>query len=833
MAVIGTFSSFTTARLAIYASQASLNVTGNNIANINTEGYTRQRMDLVSLYSIGAGKYKNIYNTNIGYGVISNGTTQLRDPYLDIRYRNENAKLGANSEKLDGLTQMSRILDEVGKGTGQKEGFGVIEAQFGSLFQALEDLKVNVGSPEYDDLVRTEADILTTYFNQAAKDLKDIQDIKSKQIHEYVSDINKLLTNIRDLNEQIRTQGIYGDNALELRDARNTNLDKLSEYMHINVEYSMERIDQFTEVEKLTVTLANSKDQYGNPIKLIDGIFGGQVNIRSYPIENENADPDKVREAEEKFGKYKTETDGVMTNDPEKALKKKVGEKPKVNLGADSGKIALARNLYGQYLRANGTATDNVDEAAKNGDGTPKTNPGANPEAIIEAIEKYGKYVRPDGKACEDEADAEMIDIMEPVENPDADEKAYKEVEAQYGKYMRPDGVTATEIEELADRVEDEKYLIDVAPLKDRRGRIMIDPHTDSKESELVELDDVTLFGKLQSIREMLTEEGEYASKDDIAMDPNAALKRGIPYYQKALDNLAKKLAEVFNQENQLSAETVYQLLDDKVYVGENGKLSDGSGANDAAETPFLKKTEEGAAAEYVSDDKGKLVTKERLDANKAVTEDPDATAEEKAAAEADTAACLEALRRSGSKDPLYGFYDGGVLFSNNGNNNDPSGITAANISVSASWANGSVRVLNDKRPDDYAADGKTVIEHSSRNDNIRHIISMFDTQLDYYATDVQPDAAAGLPVLSGSFREVFTSISGTLADDQQATTGKVTSYTIMTLDLENDRQSVSGVDLNEEATSMMQFSKSYSAACRLLTTIDEMLDKLINGTAL
>ena len=48
MAVIGTFGSFTAARLGIYASQASLNVTGNNIANINTKGYTRQRMDLVS-----------------------------------------------------------------------------------------------------------------------------------------------------------------------------------------------------------------------------------------------------------------------------------------------------------------------------------------------------------------------------------------------------------------------------------------------------------------------------------------------------------------------------------------------------------------------------------------------------------------------------------------------------------------------------------------------------------------------------------------------------------------------------------------------------------------
>ena len=69
MAVIGTFGQFTTARLGIYASQASLSVTGNNIANINTKGYTRQRMDLVSLYSTGQGKYANIFNTNVGYGV--------------------------------------------------------------------------------------------------------------------------------------------------------------------------------------------------------------------------------------------------------------------------------------------------------------------------------------------------------------------------------------------------------------------------------------------------------------------------------------------------------------------------------------------------------------------------------------------------------------------------------------------------------------------------------------------------------------------------------------------------------------------------------------------
>ena len=83
MAVMGTFSSFTTATLAIYASQSSLNVTGNNIANINTKGYTRQRMDLVSLYNAGEARYANAFNLNIGYGVLCQGVNQLRDPFLD------------------------------------------------------------------------------------------------------------------------------------------------------------------------------------------------------------------------------------------------------------------------------------------------------------------------------------------------------------------------------------------------------------------------------------------------------------------------------------------------------------------------------------------------------------------------------------------------------------------------------------------------------------------------------------------------------------------------------------------------------------------------------
>lgn len=746
MAVIGTFGQFTTARLAIYASQASLSVTGNNIANINTTGYTRQRMDLVSLYSTGQGKYANIFNTNVGYGVLTRGATQLRDPYLDIRYRNENAKLGASEETLDCLYQISSILDEVGKGTGDLEGYGVIEAQLGLLKKALENQNTHAGSEEYDNLVRSAANVLCTYFNKVADDLADIKEHKVNELNESISDINKLLTNIRDLNVQIRTQGIYGEKALELRDARNVALDQLSKYMHINVEYSMERIDQFTEVEKLTVTIANSKGPDGEPIKLVDGIYGGQITMPgTMPEENPNADNkaildamEKAREAAEAAGKTKEEIE--------------------------------------QAVEAARTAQELIS----------------------------GKYLMPDGVTATD-------DITKAATTPNYD----------------AEDPTAEDIN---------RYLLQVEQLVDQRGRVMKDKNEPSGKSEIVTLGDTTLCGKsddplrgdstpagtLQAIREMLTRKGEYSSPEDQALDPSCTTKRGLPYYQAALDNLAQKFAAVFNKENQLPASTVYK-NDGTNFFDADGKKLQYTDANGLLQDITLD-----MVTRVVKDKDGNEVLGDDGQPLREPLSEPLNKPEEIARA----AECLNILRQKGEKVDGYGYYQGGVLFSNRGDNDDPTGITAANISVSDSWDNHSVRILNTKEKSKVSAETGEM-SHTTARDNISHFISLFDQKMDYLASESRENATlSDLAVHKGSFREVFTAISGTLGNDKQAIAGKVENYTVSALSLENNRQSVSGVDLNEEATSMMQFSKSYSAACRLLTTIDSMLDTLINGTA-
>lgn len=270
----GTFGAFGVARLGIYAAQSGLDVTGNNITNINTAGYTRQRLDLVSLSSSASDKYASIYNVRIGQGVLTAGVVQLRDPGLDLQYRNASANVGSASQKLTGLDDIASILDEVGKGsTTEDQDDGVILRQMNDLRDLISKALTN-GIDGYDGMIRESADALCTLFNQYAKDLEDLQVKYETQLEQNTTEINNILENIQKLNETIREADIRGDAALELRDERNRLLDQLSGYMKIDVKYSMEDLGAGLEVEKLTVSLGT-----GDKNVLIDGVYGSKIGI--------------------------------------------------------------------------------------------------------------------------------------------------------------------------------------------------------------------------------------------------------------------------------------------------------------------------------------------------------------------------------------------------------------------------------------------------------------------------------------------------------------------------------------------------------------------------
>ena len=341
----------------------------------------------------------------------------------------------------------------------------------------------------------------------------------------------------------------------------------------------------------------------------------------------------------------------------------------------------------------------------------------------------------------------------------------------------------------------DNKYMqIVLDPLIDKKGRFMKDPKTAQPKDEYVVLGDNTLTGSLQAKRELLTEEGEFADKDDLTTDPKAGEKRGIPFYQRALDAMVQKFASEFNKANQMDPNKAQDYYE----TGAGGFIDKAS--PDPDNPNFVNVTLPNGNTEVLS-------MAHLLSTDEAVV-----------------AAAMEALRQNGQLTPEYSYYNGGVLFSSGGNSDDPTGITAENITISKSWENGDVRLLLTKNPYE---DG---LEHSTDQDNIRHMISLMGEKLDYIASDTV-DKAEGGKYFSGTFQEMLANTNVLLGAERQVTVGLYDEYSTLSLDLDNKRSSVSGVDLNEEATSMMQFQKSYSAACQLLTTLDSMLDRLINGT--
>ena len=196
---MATFGEFTVARLGMIASQMALNVTGQNISNINTPGYTRQRLDQYSFITSGSGLYHSANSASVGSGVMLSGISQLRDPFLDIRFRKEMSSVGSASAILDGLDQLESVINDVNKSG--------ITTQIQDLLGKLNDLNDHVGEKEFDSLVRSSAEALCQLLNTSAKDLETVFENVYNQYTQNVQEADNILKKIQELNEEIRRSG--------------------------------------------------------------------------------------------------------------------------------------------------------------------------------------------------------------------------------------------------------------------------------------------------------------------------------------------------------------------------------------------------------------------------------------------------------------------------------------------------------------------------------------------------------------------------------------------------------------------------------------------------
>jgi len=260
-----TFLGFRTATSALKVNQSIMDVVGQNMSNINTSGYTRQRLDINSVaFNTRDIKYGPT-GVVIGQGVQANGVSQYRDEFLDLRYRLQAAKAGSEEVQLEALNDLESVMDEI---STEK-----LEGQFSDLLAQLHSLASSPSDPVMEGVVRTSAQMLTQMLNNYSQQINTIGD----QQLEYLRDgalvkVNQLMDNIAKLNKQIRNDNISGNPALELNDQRNMLIDELSSYLDIEVVVTPESIGGGKTVDVLSIELKGS-DNGSVPkknIKLVD-----------------------------------------------------------------------------------------------------------------------------------------------------------------------------------------------------------------------------------------------------------------------------------------------------------------------------------------------------------------------------------------------------------------------------------------------------------------------------------------------------------------------------------------------------------------------------------
>ncbi len=220
-----TFFGLELSRRALASQQAALNITGHNIANANTQGYTRQIANLTATTPDTipiAGR-----NLSLGSGVTLDTITRARDAFVDRQVRGETSKQQYWGAKQDSLTKVEDILNEPSDYSLSND-----MNQFWVAWSSLSKDPENAGARS---VVKERTLTLTDSFHAISKQISDKQNDLDSQVNVQISQINVYANQIKDLNDQIKRAEVSGDNPNDLRDSRDNLVDELSKIVSVRV----------------------------------------------------------------------------------------------------------------------------------------------------------------------------------------------------------------------------------------------------------------------------------------------------------------------------------------------------------------------------------------------------------------------------------------------------------------------------------------------------------------------------------------------------------------------------------------------------------------------
>ncbi|GHU51500.1 hypothetical protein AGMMS49975_05100 [Clostridia bacterium] len=225
---MGGFTSLATATSGLTAAQTGLYVTGHNMANVDTIGFSRQRplMQDFASQNVGAQGAGPLVK-QVGLGTDVAGIFQIRDKFLDIAYREEAGKLEYYNVRAMAGVEVESIL-------GELQSQYNTDSVFKDLFASLQELSFDAQSlatrANFISTAVTFVDKVTNVYQRTV----EYQHNLDKQVRDTVTRINQLLNDIDRYNRLIPDAEAAEDHANDFRDSRNNCLDELSHLLDID-----------------------------------------------------------------------------------------------------------------------------------------------------------------------------------------------------------------------------------------------------------------------------------------------------------------------------------------------------------------------------------------------------------------------------------------------------------------------------------------------------------------------------------------------------------------------------------------------------------------------
>lgn len=208
-----------TAKEALLSNLTAINVTGSNIANVNTPGYSRLRP---MFESVGT---KDSASAQEQIGVRISNIERIYDRFLEFQTVSQQSNVSNYTAQKDLLQRIEGILNESAAG-------GINDA-LGQFLNAWGDLSVDPSSQSKRDMVVSTASNLSYSFNQRANEITSVQTVANETIADTVSELNGYLRQMAALNEIVVNAESAGANASAVRDQRGILLGKISSLIDI------------------------------------------------------------------------------------------------------------------------------------------------------------------------------------------------------------------------------------------------------------------------------------------------------------------------------------------------------------------------------------------------------------------------------------------------------------------------------------------------------------------------------------------------------------------------------------------------------------------------